>query len=76
MDAGRRQRTRATFHSRPGKPYASIRSVSVHTDGKRLAYSRNENTSDILLLDGLPRPGDGLAEAQRARVSERAAARV
>jgi hypothetical protein len=33
--------------------------VTVHPDGKRLAYSRSENTSDILLLDGLPRPATG-----------------
>jgi hypothetical protein len=40
-------------------PRAGIRTVSLHPDGKRLAYSRNEFNYDIWLLDGIPRPATG-----------------
>jgi Tol biopolymer transport system component len=40
-------------------PDARIFSASLHPDGKRLAYSRNELKYDIWMLEGMPRPATG-----------------
>jgi Tol biopolymer transport system component len=40
-------------------PAAAVIDLSLHPDGKRMCYTRNENKYDIFVLDGLPRPATG-----------------
>ena len=39
-----------------GNLRGDIRALSVHPDGRRLAYSASDSEQNIWLLEGIPRP--------------------